>query len=149
MTTKNAVTTADAPFDVIRAAYAELIVSDLDASRHFYVDILGLVVTHEDDDAIYLRAFEEYLHHSLVLRKGPTPALGALAYRVRAQEQVALAADHFEQLGCALEHRTAGAATRVATTRTGRGRSRGSTTSTSSPPMCPRRRPTTSRSDSR
>src|SRR5690606_22647945 len=89
-----------ASFDVIRAAYAELIVSDLAASREFYVDMLGLVVTHEDDDAIYLRAFEEYLHHSLVLRKGPTPALAALAYRVRSHDDVTAAAEYFTNLGC-------------------------------------------------
>src|SRR5690554_4572371 len=95
--------------DIIRAAYAELIVSDLAASRQFYVDVLGLVVTHEDDNAIYLRAFEEYLHHSLVLRKGPVPALAALAYRVRSQDEVATAAAYFENLGCPVEQRAPGA----------------------------------------
>ena len=64
--------------DIIRAAYAELVVSDLAVSRQFYVDVLGLVVTHEDDNAIYLRAFEEYLHHSLVLRKGQLYATAAI-----------------------------------------------------------------------
>ncbi|MBB5633561.1 3,4-dihydroxyphenylacetate 2,3-dioxygenase [Cryobacterium mesophilum] len=98
-----------ADFDIIRAAYAELIVRDLAESRRFYVDILGLVVTHEDDEAIYLRAFEEYLHHSLVLRQGPVPALAALAYRVRSQAEVAKAAAHFESLGCSVEHRASGA----------------------------------------
>ncbi|MBX3092867.1 MAG: VOC family protein, partial [Cryobacterium sp.] len=97
------------PFDIIRAAYAELIVSDLAASRTFYVDVLGLVVTYEDENAIYLRAFEEYLHHSLVLRTGPVAALGALAYRVRSQDEVAKAATYFESLGCPVEHRAAGA----------------------------------------
>ncbi|MBX3311128.1 MAG: 3,4-dihydroxyphenylacetate 2,3-dioxygenase [Cryobacterium sp.] len=97
------------PFDIIRAAYAELIVSDLAASRAFYVDVLGLVVTYEDENAIYLRAFEEYLHHSLVLRTGPVAALGALAYRVRSQDEVAKAATYFESLGCPVEHRAAGA----------------------------------------
>ncbi|MGH3518502.1 MAG: VOC family protein, partial [Haloechinothrix sp.] len=62
------------PPDVIRSAYAELIVTDLAAARWFYVDVLGLVVTAEEPDALYLRAFEEYLHHSLVLRKGDTAA---------------------------------------------------------------------------
>src|SRR5690606_33519414 len=98
-----------AAFDFIPAAYAELIVTDLALSRKFYVDILGVVVTHEDGDAIYLRAFEEYLHHSLVLRKGATPALAALAYRVRSQAEVAKAAAHFESIGCAIEHRASGA----------------------------------------
>lgn len=99
---------APAP-DIIRSAYAELVVTDLAASRKFYVDILGLVVTFEDENAIYLRAFEEYLHHSLVLRKGPIAALGVLAYRVRSQNEVAAAAVYFENLGCPVENRAAGA----------------------------------------
>jgi len=97
------------PPDIIRAAYAELIVTDLAVSRAFYVGVLGLVVTHEDDEAIYLRAFEEYLHHSLVLRLGPVPALAALAYRVRSQDEVAVAADYYRELGVRVEPRAAGA----------------------------------------
>jgi 3,4-dihydroxyphenylacetate 2,3-dioxygenase len=87
------------PPDIIRAGYAELVVTDLAAARWFYVDVLGLVVTAEDDDALYLRAFEEYLHHSLVLRRGPAPALARLAYRVRGQDQVDAAERYFEELG--------------------------------------------------
>jgi 3,4-dihydroxyphenylacetate 2,3-dioxygenase len=102
------VTTTPAP-DIIRSAYAELIVSDLAASRAFYVGVLGLVVTYEDDEAIYLRAFEEYLHHSLVLRRGPVPALAALAYRVRSSDDVATAATYFEELGMRVERREPGA----------------------------------------
>jgi 3,4-dihydroxyphenylacetate 2,3-dioxygenase len=90
------------PPDIIRAAYAELVVTDLAAARAFYVDVLGLVVTAEEPDALYLRAFEEYLHHSLVLRRGDTAALGALAYRVRSQAEVEVAGRYFAGLGCAV-----------------------------------------------
>ncbi|ADU51918.1 3,4-dihydroxyphenylacetate 2,3-dioxygenase [Thermaerobacter marianensis DSM 12885] len=57
------------PFDVVRAAHAELQVTDLEAARHFYVDLLGLVVTEATTDALYLRGYEERVHHSLVLRQ--------------------------------------------------------------------------------
>ena len=96
------------PPDVIRSGYAELIVTDLAASRAFYVDVLGLVVTAEDDDAIYLRAFEEYLHHSLVLRRGPVAALGRLAYRVRGQGQVDVAESWYRERGVATTRVPAG-----------------------------------------
>ena len=96
------------PPDVIRCAYAELIVTDLAASRAFYVGVLGLIVTYEDDDAIYLRAFEEYLHHSLILRRGPVAALSVLAYRVRSAAEVDVAADYFGALGVRVERRAAG-----------------------------------------
>jgi 3,4-dihydroxyphenylacetate 2,3-dioxygenase len=98
-----------APPDVIRAAYAELIVSDLAASRAFYVGVLGLVVTYEDDTSIYLRTFEEYLHHSLVLRVGPVPALAALAYRVRSEAELEVAVEYYTKLGVRVERRAPGA----------------------------------------
>jgi catechol 2,3-dioxygenase len=95
--------------DVIRCAYAELIVSDLAASRAFYVNALGLVVTYEDDEAIYLRAFEEYLHHSLILRRGDVPALAVLAYRVRSASELEVAFEYFTRRGSRVERRAAGA----------------------------------------
>ena len=33
------------PPDIVRAAYAELVVTDLDESRRFWVDLLGFVVS--------------------------------------------------------------------------------------------------------
>jgi len=33
------------PPDIVRAAYAELVVTDLARARAFYVDVLGFVVT--------------------------------------------------------------------------------------------------------
>ncbi|WP_158883232.1 3,4-dihydroxyphenylacetate 2,3-dioxygenase [Amycolatopsis anabasis] len=85
------------PPDVIRSAYAELVVTDLAAARWFYVDVLGLIVTAEEPGALYLRACEEYLHHSLVLRKGDAPALAALAYRVRGPREVDAAERYYAE----------------------------------------------------
>ena len=91
--------TSPAP-DILRCAYMELIVTDLAASREFYVDVLGLYVTTEDDDAIYLRSTEEFIHHNLVLRKGPVAAVAAFSYRVRSPEDLDLAVAFYEELGC-------------------------------------------------
>uniref|UniRef100_UPI003D7498AF VOC family protein n=1 Tax=Micrococcus terreus TaxID=574650 RepID=UPI003D7498AF len=46
---------AEAP-DILRCAYMELVVTDLEKSRKFYVDVLDLVVTEEDEDTVYLRS---------------------------------------------------------------------------------------------
>src|SRR5690606_3997629 len=78
----------------------ELVVTDLAASREFYVDILGLVVTHEDDDAIYLRSFEEFIHHTLILRMRPEAAAAAFGFRVRSPEDVDRAEAYYRALGC-------------------------------------------------
>jgi catechol 2,3-dioxygenase len=95
--------------DIVRAACAELVVTDLAASAAFYCDVLGLVVTEQDSGVIYLRAFEEYLHHSLVLRAGPVPALAALGYRVRAPGELDAAEAFYRALGCRVQRRPAGA----------------------------------------
>ena len=51
--------TAATPPDIVRAAYAELVVTDLERSRWFWVDLLGFVVTRADTDALYLRGYDE------------------------------------------------------------------------------------------
>lgn len=88
MTTAAEVVSAPAarpPYDIVRAAYAELRVADLAASERFYVDLLGMVVSARTPDALYLRGWEERLHHSLVLRRGAVPAAARLGFRVRAE----------------------------------------------------------------
>ncbi|TWS24006.1 aldehyde dehydrogenase family protein [Tsukamurella sputi] len=99
--------TVPAP-DIVRCAYAELVVTDLARSREFYVDVLGLHVTEEDDDSVYLRSFEEFIHHNLVLRRGPVAAVRALAYRVRTPEDVDRAEAYYRALGCRTERRAEG-----------------------------------------
>ena len=42
---------------------------DLAASREFYTRVIGLVVTEESADTIYLRGLEEICHHSLVIHR--------------------------------------------------------------------------------
>ena len=91
---------APPPFDIMRAAYAELMVTDLAASERFYVDLLGLVVSARTDDALYLRGWEERLHHSIVLRRAPLAACGRLGFRVRANHDLDLLTEEFERRGC-------------------------------------------------
>jgi len=105
--------TLPTPPDVVRCAYMELVVTDLAASRAFYVDVLGLVVTEENENAIYLRSLEEFIHHNLVLRKGPVAAVAAFAYRVRTPGDVDRAEAYYRALGCRVERRANGFTTGV------------------------------------
>ncbi|HLS02115.1 MAG TPA: VOC family protein, partial [Beutenbergiaceae bacterium] len=101
------------PPDVLRCAYIELQVTDLEASRKFYVDVLGLVVTAEDDNAIYLRTFEEFIHHNLVLREGPVAGVAAFSFRVRTPQDLDKAQAYYEELGCRVQRRNDGFVTGV------------------------------------
>ncbi|EEI27833.1 3,4-dihydroxyphenylacetate 2,3-dioxygenase [Corynebacterium glucuronolyticum] len=90
---------AQAP-DILRCAYMEIVVTDLQASREFYVDVLGLVVTKETENQIYLRTFEDFIHHNLVLTKGDVPAVAAFGWRVRSPEDLDRAVAFYEERGC-------------------------------------------------
>ena len=107
--TDNPIPTPSVPApDILRCAYMELVVTDLAKSREFYVDVLGLVVTEEDDETIYLRSLEEFIHHNLVLRKGPVAAVAAFAFRVRSPEDLDKAEAFYRELGCRVERRKEG-----------------------------------------
>ncbi|MGH2843166.1 MAG: 3,4-dihydroxyphenylacetate 2,3-dioxygenase [Solirubrobacteraceae bacterium] len=75
-------------FDITRAAFIELRVADLDASEHFYADLLGMIVSARTDDAVFLRGWEERQHHSLILRRGTFAAVSRLGFRVRRPEDL-------------------------------------------------------------
>lgn len=89
-----------APVDVIRAAHAELHVTDLGRARAFYVDQLGFVVSEELPDAIYLRGYEDRHHHCLALRRAARPAVGHLAFLVASDEELYRAEAFYRELGC-------------------------------------------------
>jgi catechol 2,3-dioxygenase len=85
----------DPPFNVVRASHVELGVRDLARSRAFYVDCLGLLVTSETKDALFLRAVEERNHHSIVLRRSPEPVAQALGFKIASEEDLDRAAFWF------------------------------------------------------
>jgi 3,4-dihydroxyphenylacetate 2,3-dioxygenase len=89
-----------APPDIVRAAYAELVVTDLGEAKRFWVDLLGFVVSRADPDALYLRGYDELTHHNLILRAGAAPAAARLAYRVRTADDLDLAEAFYAALGC-------------------------------------------------
>ena len=88
-----------APFDVVRAAHVELLVTDLDRSREFYEGRLGFVVTEASDVALYLRGYEDRHHHCLVLRQSERAAVGHIAFLVGGDEDLELAARYYASRG--------------------------------------------------
>ena len=86
---------ATPPFDIVRAAFVELHVSDLEASERFYAGLLGMIVSARTPDAVYLRGWEERQHHSLILRQAPIATAARLGFRVRSEDDLDRAAAHF------------------------------------------------------
>src|SRR6185503_19066750 len=91
--------TFDPPFNIIRCSHAVLDVTDLDKSRAFYENTVGLHVEDADDKAVYLRGSEEHQHHSLVLRKAPTAACSRLGFKVGNDGDLDKAASFFSENG--------------------------------------------------
>ncbi len=92
------------PFNIVRLSHVELSVTDLAKSRAFYVDTLGLQVTAETADAIYLRAMEERGHHCLVLRLAKTAEAGHLGFKLYDTPDLAKAEAHFRAKGLPAEY---------------------------------------------
>ena len=69
-------------FNVIRLSHVVYSVTDLAASRAFYVDTLGLQVSGEEPGRLYLRAMEERGHHSVVLEQAAVAQVEVLGFKV-------------------------------------------------------------------
>ena len=87
------------PFNIVRASHIEFTVRDLAASRAFYADTLGLQVTAESADSVFLRGMEERNHHSLVLRQGGEARAGSLGFKVFQESDLDRLKTHFEHQG--------------------------------------------------
>jgi catechol 2,3-dioxygenase len=94
-------TNHDPPFNITRASHVVLTVKDLDASRLFYTEVIGLIVTAQEGDTLYLRGIEEACHHSLVLRRaGGEPACLRIGLRVFRDADLDRLKDFCESRGC-------------------------------------------------
>src|SRR6184192_1277422 len=77
------------PFNITRASHSVLTVSDLAASRNFYVDLLGVA---------------EACHHSLVLKRGSgEPQAERVGMRVFSEEDLEKAKAFFDKAGLPAE----------------------------------------------
>lgn len=73
-------------YDVAQLAHVELYTPKLQESVEFFTKIMGLQITTEVGDSVYLRAYEDFYHHSLKLTAGPEPGLGHVAWRASSIE---------------------------------------------------------------
>ncbi|MBM1816220.1 3,4-dihydroxyphenylacetate 2,3-dioxygenase [Pseudosulfitobacter pseudonitzschiae] len=70
------------PFNILRLSHVEYTVTDLARSRAFWVDTLGLQITHEEDGLLMLRAMEERGHHCIILREANSAQVHRLGFKL-------------------------------------------------------------------
>lgn len=87
----------DPPFNITRASHLVLTVRDLEASRRFYTEVIGLALSDRTGDTLYLRGLEEACHHSLVLRRttGP-PVCERVGFRVFTERDLDAVHDYYQ-----------------------------------------------------
>src|SRR5262245_63408218 len=93
-------TNFDPPFNITRASHLVLTTQDLPASRDFYVEVVGLLVSDEDANTIYFRGVEERGHHSLTLKRTTgEPSCECIGMHVFDEADLDKAKFHFDGTG--------------------------------------------------
>jgi catechol 2,3-dioxygenase len=73
---------------------------DLSRSKDFYVEVIGLLVTEEDANTVWLRGVEEACHHSLTLKKATgQPYCERVGMRVFTEDDLERAKSHLDRIG--------------------------------------------------
>ncbi|MCB8942884.1 MAG: 3,4-dihydroxyphenylacetate 2,3-dioxygenase [Ardenticatenaceae bacterium] len=87
------------PFNIIRMSHIELGVTNLEASRKFYTEILGLIETEQVGNSIYLRCLEERNHHSFVLTETADPYVYRFGFKAASEADLDKIETHFQNKG--------------------------------------------------
>jgi catechol 2,3-dioxygenase len=95
--------TTTTPPDIVRSAYVDLVVTDLARAKAWWVDLIGFHIEHTEPGALYLRGYEEFVHHSVVLREGPAAACERMGFRVRRPDDLDLAELFYKERGCQVQ----------------------------------------------
>jgi catechol 2,3-dioxygenase len=83
--------------------HAHLHVADLAASKAFFTETMGLTVTDEGDGVVYLRAWQDWEHHTLSLRQAQRSAVHHVGFRVEDPPSLEEFARRFDELNLAYE----------------------------------------------
>lgn len=89
-------------------SHVHLNTPDLEASVDFFVNGLGLYETERDTKNVYLRAWGEWAHHSVILSQADEPGLVRMAFRVEHPSHLQGFADRLTAKGVEVEHVKAG-----------------------------------------
>ncbi|RMD93880.1 MAG: 3,4-dihydroxyphenylacetate 2,3-dioxygenase [Alphaproteobacteria bacterium] len=87
------------PFQILHLGYVERFTTNLERARDFYVEHFGLQISAEDERHLYLRAMQERRHHSLLVSQGSGGEVGAIGFRLAAEEDLDRAMEWFSRRG--------------------------------------------------
>jgi catechol 2,3-dioxygenase len=68
-------------FDIAHLGHVEMLTDRFEESLDFFTRVYGLKLSGQDGSSAYLRAWDDYEHHSLKLTRADTTGVGHIAYR--------------------------------------------------------------------
>src|SRR5438309_22366 len=92
---------------VMRLGYVHTRVTDLTESLHHYHDTLGMQVAAQEPGRTYLKAWDEYDHHSVVLEEGGV-GLVKLGYKTERATDIEELERRAQQFGAITERMSKG-----------------------------------------
>ncbi|HVE26849.1 MAG TPA: catechol 2,3-dioxygenase [Sporichthya sp.] len=92
---------------VTRLGYMHARVTDLAEAKRHYCDTLGLRITLEEPGKLYLKAWDEFDHHSVVLEEGGV-GMVKMGYKVETDEDLSTYENAAREFGCVTERMTKG-----------------------------------------
>ena len=97
---------------ILRTGRVQLRMTNWEESINYYKNVLGLIETAREDDLVYLKAWDEHDHHSVILQKADTAGLEHLAFKVESPEDLDMYEKKLNDYGVATTRIPAG--TRIA-----------------------------------
>src|SRR5262245_32009339 len=85
--------------DLAHLAHVELLSPKPDESLRFFTDVLGMTESGRRGDSVYLRAWDDYEHHTLKLTAARVAGMGHVAFRAPSPEGVEHRAAAIEAAG--------------------------------------------------
>ena len=94
---------------VIRPGHCSLRVLDMEAAVKHYTEVVGLLETDRDEKGrVYLKAWDEQDHHSIILREADIPGADYIAFKVDNKATLERLAKAVSDFGCKVDYIPAG-----------------------------------------
>ena len=89
---------------VLRPGHIQIRVTDLGQAVKHYAEVIGLEeVLRDADGKVYFKAWDEFDHHSVILREADTPGMDFLGFKVRNDAALTDLGDRVHRFGLAVE----------------------------------------------
>ena len=88
---------------IYKIGFTEVKVPDLELAAAYYTEVLGLIEVERDEDRVYLKAWDEHDHHSVVLKYAPRYGVEQVGWKVMELDDLERFEKAAESWGCRVE----------------------------------------------